>query len=299
MAKSGKEKIDFHVHPHFENYTAKDVVDAMYKKDIGIVGLAGYNEDIFDSVRREFDKLEEPFKVASDSLAIKIRDEQNREKYILRITEYENKEGFHLLVFGNPKKIKPQNEVRKNIEAALSTDSFAVLDHPFVASNYSDIGREKEDFLFKLCKEYSNRIALEWNGYCIPFLRNSIDKLACLPLRLFMGKETRFGDVNKKLEAFEETLKENSINCPVIADSDLHARKKNDLCFIGTANIETFIEKRSGKALQQSLKKRIFSLEYNIKKGYVSITHFLLSYAFPVAISQISNDLKEKIRARG
>lgn len=295
-----KDKIDFYVHAsHFDSYTAEDIVRAMDTRKTDIIGLAGYNRDIFDDVRREFDKLKKPFHVKNDSLAIKITDEKNQDKYVLRIGEYENEEGFHLLVFGNQKKIKPKGEVRKNIDSALSTGSFTVLDHPPVAPNYSDITKEKEDFLSKLCGDYNNKIALEWNGYSIPKLRNVIDKIVCAPLRLIKGKDIRFSDTNKKLEDFEEILKKNSINCPIIADTDLHARKKKDLYLIGTANTEVEVRKSNGGDLRESLKEKIFNLDYEIKKGYVSVPHFIFSYAFPVAISQISEALKEKIRARG
>lgn len=295
------EKIDFHVHPRFRSYNAKKVVEAMYARDIDIVGLAGYNKDIFDDTRKEFDKLRKPFKVTNDSLAIKIADEGCGDKYILRIGEYENKGGFHLLVFGNQKGIKQNEELRKNIDAALSTDSFAVIDHPFVALNYADITKEKEDFLFKLCKDYNNKIALEWNGYSIPLLRKGIDKLFCSPLRL-IGKNIKFSDTNKKLEDFSEILKQNKINCPIIADTDLHARNREDLYLIGTVNIEIDVkdfEKESGNSLQKSLKEKVFNLEYKINKDYVPCNHFIFSYLIPVGISQVSEGLNRKIRPRG
>ena len=254
-----KAKIDFHIHPHFNSYNAESIVEAMYARGIDIVGLAGYNRDIFDDIRKEFDKLQNPFKVTNDSLAIKVTNEDDKERYILNVGEYENKGGFHLLVFGNQKGIKQKEGLGKNIEAALSTDSFAVIDHPFVALNYSDISKENEDFLFGLCKDYNSKIALEWNGYSIPLLKKGIDKLFCSTLRL-IGENIRFSDTNKKLENFSGILKQNKINCPVIADTDLHARSKNDLDLIGTANIEIDIadfEKESGKALQKSLKEKI------------------------------------------
>lgn len=34
-------KIDFHVHPYFEEYESSDVISGMKKRDVGATGLAG------------------------------------------------------------------------------------------------------------------------------------------------------------------------------------------------------------------------------------------------------------------
>ncbi len=315
-------KIDFHVHPHFKNYNSKAVVDAMSARKVDILGLAGYNKDTFDENRRIFDELEErygeKYSVENDNLIIKIKDKSINKKYsILRVGEYNNKEGFHLLVFGNQKGIKEGSPIEENIEAALSTDSFVVLDHPFIAQHcaekrkggivdrtlsllldYADIDKKKEDFLFRVCEKYSGNIAIEWNGYPIPSLRNVIDK-SLQPLRLLRIEEIRFEDINKKVESLEEKLRKGGKNCPLVADTDLHAPYKKDLLLIGTANIKADVDVESGSVLQKSLKEKIFFHDYEINKGYVPISHFIISYAFPVLLGNLSKTLKERIRPRG
>ena len=289
-------KIDFHVHPYFEGYDALSIVEAMERNRIDVVGLAGFNRDIFDIVRWQFNDLSMQFKVESDSLAIRLT-RGSEEGYILRVGEYESREGFHLLVFGKQRGIRAGEEIRRNIDSALSDSSLIAIDHPLVAPNYADINAEREDFLFNLCEQYSNKIALEWNGYCIPELREGINT-ALLPVRL-AGRDIRFGDVNQQLEVFEERLEIEKINCPMIADSDLHARFPRDLEWIGTANIEARIDGTSGLSLQKSLKDRIFAHDYSLEEGYVSKTHFIFSYGLPVIMGRIGNRLRETIRPRG
>jgi len=55
----------------------------------------------------------------------------------------------------------------------------------------------------------------------------------------------------------------------------------------------------SGSVLQKSLKEKIFFHDYEINKGYVPISHFIISYAFPVLLGNLSKTLKERIRPRG
>ncbi|MFH1248645.1 MAG: hypothetical protein V1660_00645 [archaeon] len=290
-------KIDFHVHPYLEQYGAKDIVKAMQKRSIGATGLAGFNKDIFDNLRRRFE-TESSIRSDSDSLMIETTDQAGNKLYFPRISEYQNKEGFHILVMGNQKDICQDAPIKKNIENALTNDSFVVIDHPFVALNYSDIQKNKSDYLFSLCKEYSGKIALEWNGYCIPILRNSIDKILCSPLRI-MGRDIEFGDVNKKLEDFVSKTKGEGLNCPLIADTDLHARSASDLCLIGTSNINADVKSNSGKEFIDSIKQKIFSSDYSITKDYVQTSHFILSYGIPVMLGKINKRIGESMMPRG
>ena len=296
-------KIDFHVHPHFENYSSKALVDAISNNNIDVVGLAGYNEDRFDEYRREIEKLNSFgfLKVTSDDLAIKAEDEYSKDKhYFPRIGEWETEEGFHMLVLGNQQNIKQKGKIVENIEKALESESLVVIDHSFVGhsgkglfNQYADISKEQEKILYSLCKKYDSKIALEWNGYNIPSFRKSIGFLS----RPF-GIE--FSDINKKLEDFEIELQKEDINCPIIADSDVHARSAKDLDLIGKANIEMKDEIiASGKHLQTYLIKKIFNREYKSNKEYVPGSHFIFSYAIPAIAGSFSEKLKAKIKPRG
>lgn len=291
-------KIDFHVHPYFENYDGEDVVRAMSKRNVGIAGLAGYNRDVFDFNRNILENLKfKQFKVESDYLAVRVKDSEGKGFYFPRIGEYENKEGFHLLVLGSQKRIRQKASLEENIAGALWEDSFPVIDHPFVDLGYYDISKEKEEILFDLCRKYSGKVALEWNGYCVPLLRGTLDLL--VSPSAFFGNRMRFGNVNEKLENFSKMIENKGINCPVVPDTDLHARNKSDLMLIGTSCIDADIDVSSGRAIRDSVKLKVFSGDYELQKGYVPCPHFLLSYALPVTLGRISKKFYEKMLPRG
>lgn len=293
------KKLDIHIHPYFREYGAEDLVRAMHTTKTNAAGLAGFNRDIFDEIRERFEKIDKrDFRVNSDRLVMKVEDNSKNEIYFPRTVEYKNKEGFHIIVVGGQKNLVEDALIKKNIEEALKQESLVIIDHPFVALTHQDIDKEKEEFLLKLCEEYSGRIALEWNGYCVPLLRNGIDKLFCAPLRI-AGKNIKFSDVNKKLEDFVENIEKEGINCPIIADTDLHARSAKALGLIGKASIEADIKAESGRVFIDSLKEKVFLRDYKINKGYVDPFHFIFNYGIPVMLGKISKKAYESMKPRG
>lgn len=145
------------------------------------------------------------------------------------------------------------------IEDILAKGGLPIIDHPFADPQacFRDIDRAKTGFLYSLCQEYRGRIALEWNGYCIPFLRR------CL----------RSGDVNRKVNELGRKLK-----LPVVPTSDLHATNKRTLGAIGTAYIDVLPMLKRGSILP-GLRDAILQFQFNPHEEYVSVWHFMEAFA--------------------
>jgi len=287
-------KIDFHTHVHFENYNPEKLLEAMKRNNIRAAGLAGYNRDSYWDNILAFKKA--GLNVEFDDLLCKVKKDGDF-FYFPRINEWENKDGFHLLVLGNQKGLSRGNCLEKNIEKALENECLPSIEHTFVNINYADISKKQEEIVLKICEKYNGKIAIGWNGYSIPCLKKAIDVIIS-PARL-IGKDIRFSDTNAKLENFHKYLSYNKINCPIIADTDLHARYEKDLNLIGTSDTDILVRTDGGKGFRDSFKQELFSGGYTINKGYVPIKHFMVSYAIPWVLGNLSKEFHIKLRPRG
>ena len=288
-------------HSEYASYQPEDVLSAMQANKVNVLGIAGYNEDKFIDNCLKFAELTgEGFRTEADSLLLKVTDPKinsvkEREFYFPRINEWSTAEGFHLIIWGYQDKIKPDTEVRRSIDTALAKDCFVGIAHSFVDSSMRDISLPKQMLLFDLCKEYDGKIALEWNGYCIPGLRKFVDSVDKIVNR---SRVNGFGDVNSELMGFNTDLSKQGINCPVYASSDLHVKIERDLAYIGRActYAATFREIKTGKDLQGIFKSRLFNSESPIKTGYVSKDHFINAYAIPWAFEKLSKKMHTILR---
>ena len=284
------DKIDLHVHPYFESYGIESIAGAMYSNGLRAIGLINYNEDNFVEVRKlagGINKDCDGLRIitdGSDELAIQmhVENESKEKLYLLRGIEVLN-DDFHLLVIGNISKIKKGNSIEQNIETAFENDALVIIDHPFVDAlkPWKGISEEKKKRLTDLCIKYP--FALEWNSYCIPWVR-----------KFFLGN-----DANLEVEEFSDYLYENkdnlytpiskNIHRPIIADSDVHARNKKLLREIGAGNIETWnINWSSGQEVIRSLKHQIMlgeDIGYHNNKKYVSFIHFVKAFGLPVVLN--------------
>ncbi|MBI5148932.1 hypothetical protein HZA33_04605 [Candidatus Pacearchaeota archaeon] len=267
-------KIDLHVHPYFEQYNLENVVEAMQTRNLSAIGLIRYNLDHFEETR----KIHCSLKAESDDLLIKV-EKDGKPFYLLRGIEVLN-EDFHLLVIGNTEGIKQGQSLEQNIEKALENGAIPVIDHPFVhaTSPRKGICKEKRKKLSDVCKKYHNNIALEWNSYCIPWIR-----------RMMLGN-----DANYDLEDFAEGLFwEAGDYVPVIADSDVHARNKSLLQEIGAGHIIIDgVDCSSGQKAILGLKEAIKEGEdfgYRNNKKCVSFTHFIRAFGLPLVLNLTKN----------
>jgi len=268
--------IELHVHPFLGKNTIAEVVNAMNQTNLDIVALEVLDDSIHQQILEEANKHYPNLK--SDEEGIKLPNG----KYLLNAREYNTKEGFHLLTVGYSfDDANPNTEMRKVIDEGLNHSALVLLDHPFVDNGKTrtagHISAEMEQDLENLCKEYSGQVVLEWNGYCIPWMRKELKGVLNL-----IGQRTSYYDVNKKAEQLSEKLKKQSYVVPIVADTDLHARGKKQLSAMGTSRFITNVEGDSAKDIVNSMNRNIFDGNYENVKNYVSSFHLLEAFCFPV-----------------
>lgn len=274
--KITQANVELHVHPFLGRNTLADVIEAMDRTKLDIVALESLDSPLYPYLVQEARNLHPT--MTSDSAGIRLPNG----KYILNAGEYDSSEGFHVLTVGySSDKTTPLPEIRRIIDKGLSNGALILLDHPFVDNKKTKtaghISEELEKQLEKLCIEYPDQIALEWNGYCIPWMR-SVLKLGLNAA----GLNIHYHDVNKRAEELSEKLKVKGYNIPVLADTDVHARTKKHLLVMGTSRFITDVEGESASDILQSMKKNIFGGNYQNIKNYVSMLHLLRAFCLPI-----------------
>ncbi|MEM4245184.1 MAG: hypothetical protein QW404_03195 [Candidatus Nanoarchaeia archaeon] len=262
-----KSEIELHVHPYFRKYGLEDVVRAMEENEINVVALEFLNGSAFESIQLLTTEMtKKGYEMQVDSRAARI-EKEGKKYYILRAAELTTKENFQILTIGGDS-VKPNQSIYKMIEQAIKRDLIVILDHILVDNNFlaREISKEEERKVRKVCRKYSGNVALEWNGYCISWVRE-----------LLGGS-----DVNSKIINLSESMKRHGYNVPVLADTDLHARSKRALKMIGTSRIITEINLDSGHEIIKSLKNNIFTEKYeNVYDTVPFFSHFLPYFAIP------------------
>ncbi len=270
-----KSEIELHTHPYFKAYGLEEVVQAMEKNKLNVIALEYLDGAAFSDVKTEGDKLSKSNKgyiVDSDNLAVRIEKDE-KQFYILKAAELSTEDkntgyGFHIITIGaDSSTIKPFQPIRNMIDCALEQGASVIFDHPFAnKDNFrKKVSKSAEEEIIKVCKEYSGQIALEWNGYCISWLR-----------KLLFG-----GDVNEDIIKLSQELAYESCNNPVVTDTDDHARNTNALKAIGTGRIKSYIDLTSGRRIINSLNKNIFSGRYENTYETVSLPHFVKYFGIP------------------
>jgi hypothetical protein len=275
--------IDLHIHPMLENYKIPDIVSAMNKTGLDIIALEALDKSIFYQVAFSTE-INYPYS-QEDSAGIRMPDG----KIFLNAREYNTKEGLHIHTIGySMDDATPKTEIRKIIDNALAHDAFVLLDHPFVDNGKTrtagHIDSKLENTLTNICKEYSGEISLEWNAYCIPWMRQTLKHV----LNVF-GTDIKYHDVNKKAEELSINLAEEGYNVPIVADTDLHARRKSHLNYMGTSRIITKIEGETPRQVVSSMKKNIFDGNYENVKRNVSAMHLIDAFGLPVLFPKYYN----------
>lgn len=271
-----RSNIELHVHPFLDNNTLTDVVEAMDKQNLDIVGLEVLNDSLYPIVVEEARKIYP--KAAVDNSGVRFPNG----KYLLNAREYDTKERLHILTVGySMNEAVPDTEIRRIIDNGLANNAFVLLDHPFVDNintrTAGHISDSLEQELEKICKEYSGQIALEWNGYCIQWMRYALKQGLNLA-----GFDIRYHDVNERAEQLSGSLRKQGYNVPVVADTDLHARSRGLLQAMGTSRIIADVQGETARDAVDSMKKNIFAGAYENFKRYVSFFHLLRAFCFPI-----------------
>lgn len=270
-----KADIELHSHIYFERYGMDKVIDVMMRNGLDIIAPIYLNKKSFDDVRRNAEKLS-GYCVTSDSLAVKV-EKDSHSFYFLRGAELDTAQecnsNFHMITLGCDE-IQPFSYMESMIEKALENKALVIWDHPYVCNDNAarEISRGMEDILVKRCRAYSGNIALEWNGYCIPWVR-----------RCLGGK-----DVNRLVKELSKNLAEEGVQCPVVTDTDLHARTAFALKALGNSRISAEVNTSSGRDIIDSLKNSIFSGAYKNTFRTVPLLHFVPCWGFPYALRKFT-----------
>jgi len=276
--------IDVHVHPFvMEGWnTLEDTISAMRNNRLQIVALESYNHSLFPYVLKELERLYPLHRLVRDSYGVVLPDGE----VILNAREYNTREDFHILSVGCAfDDVGEETPIEEIIERGIEKGALVILDHPFVdnftTKTAGHISDEQEGWLTELCRKYSGEVALEWNGYSIPWLRLGLR----LPLAL-LGHRTRYHDVNRHAKELSGRLAREGYNVPLLADTDLHARNKGLLREIGAARFITDVQGESPAEIVSSIKRNIFEGNYLNIERYPSSAHVLFGYCIPVLFSR-------------
>lgn len=276
-------EIEFHLHPFIEKNSIIDIVQAMDSRNLDILAMESLDNSLFSFI---LEKTKEIYPgIIYDQSGIRL----SNGKYFLKAREYNTKENLHILTVGySMDDAVPKTEIRKIIDNGLNNEALVLLDHPFVDNGKTKtaghISVELEQELEKICREYSGAIALEWNGYCIPWIRQILK----FGLNT-MGFDMKYYDVNQRAEELSNSLKEQGYNVPIIADTDLHTRKRRYLNYLGTARIITDVDGETPKEILNSIKKNIFQNKHKNIKRYVPASHLLEAFCLPILLPQFFN----------
>lgn len=269
--------IDMHIHPFLGKNSIVDVVEAMEVNNLDVVGLEALDHTIYPLVIEE---AREHWPITHDRAGIFLPDG----KLLLNAKDYSTRENLHVLTVGySHDPADRDTEIREIIDAGLENNALVILDHPFVNNDGRTAGTippELEEKIGELCTEYTGEVALEWNSYCIPWVRK------CLQLALNpSGAGIEYHDVNRKVEEFSEQMRKKGYNTPVLADTDLHGRNKRLLKAMGTARFIADLKGESAEDIVRSMREAVFAGQYENLKRYVSLPHFIEAYGLPILFS--------------
>jgi hypothetical protein len=270
--------IELHAHPFLGRYAITDVAQAMHDRDLDVLAMEALDDSLFQFVVEETKKAYPA--AVSDNSGIRLPNG----RYFLNAREYNTKENLHVLTVGHSMdEATPQTEIRRVIDNGLANNALVLLDHPFVDNGKTKtaghISAELEHELEEICREYSGQVTLEWNGYCIPWMRQVLKQGLNAA-----GFDIKYHNVNQRAEELSAKLKKEGYNVPVIADTDLHARTKRHLHQMGTAKIITDISGETPTEIISSIRKNIFQGNYKNVKEYVSSLHLLEAFCIPILL---------------
>ena len=282
--KQDKISLDLQVHLYLEKYHPEHVIKTMQNNNLDVIAAMTYNFNVFSHLLDyKKDLTNKGYEVENDSILMRITDKRtNIESFMLKSQEVSTSDDYHVLVYGG--NTIPYETLRETIDRGLERGLFVAIDHPFVdvTTMKKPISNKKITELRKICKKYNNKIALEWNGYCINWIWDVLKK--------------RYGiNANEAVLDFSNKLKNEGYNLPVFTDTDVHARNKLGLGAIGTSRIlipRNNIDFSSGPEFIYSLKDSILNEKHENTYKTVGNIHF----GFYFAIPQIFNKFFKRVR---
>ena len=270
-----KIEIELHAHPiGLRKYGLESIVNIAEKNNLDIIALEDYNNYIFPELVTRAKELGKKYDVSFNEEVIKISS--TKDIYLLNALELMTKQRIHAITLG-----KSDFNENDSIHDVINKKNLTIIDHPFVnATNATRaIDDETEKFVGDLSLKYNDKVAYEWNAYCISWIWN-----------LALG-----GDINKRMEKAAQAY-----NLPVVADTDLHGWSKGLMKDLGKSRIKI---SRNDLDLNinyliPSIEEAILKRKHENVKEYVSNLHFFNAFAVPIAKGMILDRLYPHARGK-
>jgi len=267
--------IELHAHPiGLKKYGLENVFEIAKKNRLNAVALVGYNESIFPYVTSLAKDIKN-YGIEQGKNVLKMSKE-NYDLYLLNAVEFMTSDNIHIITLES-------NGYKENdgIENIIKTDGLTIIDHPLVDATHPHrlAGDDTIKKLVRLCVNYKDKLAMEWNGYCIDWIWKN-----------FLG-----GDVNEKTEIFAYQY-----GIPIVASTDLHGWNKDLMNSLGKSRIRIDSKDLDFNldCLIPSIKKAIKERKYQNFKEYVSFSHFAKAFGIPVVASKLMSGIYPHARGK-
>lgn len=271
--------IDLGVNAKMDDISSIVLKDAMEASDIDSVALLVDDEARFNFFLENTIYLYKD--IDYDRKGLRFSDD----RYVFKGKESLTKEGICVATIGHCDNFDDdKEEVRSVIDRGLLNDALVIIKHPYVDNydklSFEHISNAMDADLKTLCREYSGKIAVEWNSYFRPDIRESFRKVFN-----YLGNDIRYSDVNSRASELCDMLKSEGYNVPLIANSDLYARGNDAFYNMGISRISTDVDKGCPKDVLNSIKDNIFSGDYKNSMNYFSKFDVLTSFIIPKILS--------------
>lgn len=255
---------DLQVHPFGKRVKLLDILIQMEKNNLNLSALLDFswhNNVDLDNVM-DIESVRSFYEIKNlEKNVYCFENKKNHKEFFLVLGSEVAPEDFswHVLSIG-VREIKNRKDVFSIVDEIINRGGIAIIDHPFAdtlpGSHFKDINEEKEKRLALICLKYVGKIALEWNGMLIPWIRGVLP--GCTDYT-----NTKTGALSER--AF----------IPMVTTTDLHIWSKISLSQIGRARINISSEKIDRKKIIKSLSHIILKKEFFVNRKYVSNLCFL------------------------
>jgi len=258
---------DLQVHPYGDKVKVVDILRQMEKNDLDLAALLdfGWHDSVnLQVVMFADEELKSCYKmdIDIDKNTYRFVNKKNGKRLfiILGSETAPFDQSWHILSIGVTR-IQSLYSAEGIINEILERGGIAIFDHPYIdarpSRRFRDISSAREPELLHICGKYLNRMALEWNGLLIPWVRNLMPN--------------GYDDLtNKRTSVLAETMR-----MPLVPTTDLHAWNKRMLKPLGTARIVISSGNIDENDILGHLKRYISKNHFQVNKEYVSFSHFL------------------------
>jgi hypothetical protein len=268
--------IELQAHPiGIKKYGLESIIKIAHQNSLDIIALLDYNSYIFPELITRALSLDKKYNVTFNEEVIKISDDK-KDTYFLNGLELMTKEKIQIISLG-----KGNFKETDSIIDVIKQKKLTILDHPFVDATCATraVNDETNAFIEHLSSKYHDKIAYEWNAYCLAWIWN-----------LALG-----GDINKRMEKAAEKY-----NIPVVADDDLHGWKENLMQDLGKSRVRINDSDLDFNInyLIPSIEDAILQKKHENIKKYVSNLHFFNAFAVPIGKALIMQKLYPAARGK-